>query len=382
MSATRSPSWSPTRSEQARDAAEAIEIEWEPLPHVIGAVAALEKRRRAGLAETGRAISPSRSRSASRPRPPSAFAQAARTVSLTLVNQRLVTNYLDTRGVDRRIRRGARPPHADARQPGQPLPPRHACRDVLKHPARKDARGHAGRRRRLRHQAVHLSRIRAGGGRGADGSSVRCAWIADRTEHFLGDAQGRDNITTAKLALDDEGRFLALDIDIVADMGAYLSAYAPYIPVSRRRHVAGRLRHSGTAHVQRARRLHQHRAGRCLSRRRPAGGGLRDRAAGRCRRARTGRRARRAAPEEFHQAESDALHDRDRQDLRHRRVRRPHGARAGARRLGRLQEARRGGQAARAAARHRPCDLYRSLRQHGRRTPRRSRSTRTAASPR
>ena len=55
-------------------------------------------------------------------------------------------------------------------------------------------------------------------------------WIAERTEHFLGDAQGRDNITTAKLALDERGRFLALDIDIVADMGAYLSAYAPYIP--------------------------------------------------------------------------------------------------------------------------------------------------------
>ena len=55
-------------------------------------------------------------------------------------------------------------------------------------------------------------------------------WIADRTEHFLGDAQGRDNITTARLALDEKGRFLALDIDLVADMGAYLSAYAPYIP--------------------------------------------------------------------------------------------------------------------------------------------------------
>ncbi len=55
-------------------------------------------------------------------------------------------------------------------------------------------------------------------------------WIADRSEHFLGDAQGRDNVTTAKLALDGDGRFLALDIDLVADMGAYLSCYAPFIP--------------------------------------------------------------------------------------------------------------------------------------------------------
>jgi carbon-monoxide dehydrogenase large subunit len=55
-------------------------------------------------------------------------------------------------------------------------------------------------------------------------------WVADRSEHFLGDSHGRDNISTARLALDDKGRFLALDLDIVADMGGYLSCYAPYIP--------------------------------------------------------------------------------------------------------------------------------------------------------
>src|SRR6202011_1155675 len=38
------------------------------------------------------------------------------------------------------------------------------------------------------------------------------------------------NITTARLALDAKGKFLALDVDLVADMGAYLSYYAPYIP--------------------------------------------------------------------------------------------------------------------------------------------------------
>ena len=55
-------------------------------------------------------------------------------------------------------------------------------------------------------------------------------WVCERSEHFLGDSHGRDNISTARLALDDKGRFLALDVDIVADMGAYLSCYAPYIP--------------------------------------------------------------------------------------------------------------------------------------------------------
>ena len=69
-------------------------------------------------------------------------------------------------------------------------------------------------------------------------------WIGDRTEHFLGDSHGRDNITTARLALDEKGRFLALDLDIVADMGAYLSCYAPYIPWLGAGMATGRLRHS------------------------------------------------------------------------------------------------------------------------------------------
>src|SRR5262249_42963837 len=55
-------------------------------------------------------------------------------------------------------------------------------------------------------------------------------WVCDRSEHFLADTQGRDNITLAKLALDEGDRILALDVDIIADMGAYLSCYAPFIP--------------------------------------------------------------------------------------------------------------------------------------------------------
>ena len=56
-------------------------------------------------------------------------------------------------------------------------------------------------------------------------------WTCDRTEHFLTDAQGRDNVVTAEMALDKNGRFLALRVDLKANMGAYLSQYAPDIPV-------------------------------------------------------------------------------------------------------------------------------------------------------
>ncbi|WP_426956391.1 xanthine dehydrogenase family protein molybdopterin-binding subunit [Muricoccus radiodurans] len=55
-------------------------------------------------------------------------------------------------------------------------------------------------------------------------------WTSERTEAFLSDTQGRDNITDAELALDKDGKFLALRTKNVAGMGAYLSTFAPFIP--------------------------------------------------------------------------------------------------------------------------------------------------------
>ena len=52
-------------------------------------------------------------------------------------------------------------------------------------------------------------------------------WVAERGEDHAGAAHGRDIRTTARLALDERGRFLALDADLVANMGAYLSAAGP-----------------------------------------------------------------------------------------------------------------------------------------------------------
>src|SRR5438067_4812088 len=55
-------------------------------------------------------------------------------------------------------------------------------------------------------------------------------WVADRSEAFVTDTQGRDNLTRLDLALDDELRFTGLSVEIVANMGAYLSNFAPEIP--------------------------------------------------------------------------------------------------------------------------------------------------------
>jgi carbon-monoxide dehydrogenase large subunit len=52
-------------------------------------------------------------------------------------------------------------------------------------------------------------------------------WVAERAEDFNGTAQGRDNVTKARLALDADGRFLALDVHTVANLGAYMSSGGP-----------------------------------------------------------------------------------------------------------------------------------------------------------
>jgi carbon-monoxide dehydrogenase large subunit len=55
-------------------------------------------------------------------------------------------------------------------------------------------------------------------------------WAAERSESFLSDAHGRDHVTHAELALDANGKFLALRVNTTAAMGAYLSTFASCIP--------------------------------------------------------------------------------------------------------------------------------------------------------
>jgi len=55
-------------------------------------------------------------------------------------------------------------------------------------------------------------------------------WTADRSEAFLTDAHGRDHVTTAELATDKDGRFLALRVHTTANLGAYLSTFASSVP--------------------------------------------------------------------------------------------------------------------------------------------------------
>ena len=55
-------------------------------------------------------------------------------------------------------------------------------------------------------------------------------WTAERSESFLSDVHARDHVTHAELALDKDGKFLGLRVNTTANMGAYLSMFAPLIP--------------------------------------------------------------------------------------------------------------------------------------------------------
>ncbi len=214
--------------EAARDGAEAIAIDWEPLPAVAGIAEALaldaplvwadRPGNIAFVAEQG-----------DRDRTEAAFAKAARTVSLSVVNNRLVSSFMETRAALATYDSGTQRWTLTLGSQGS-----HGVRDLLAKsvfrvdPARirvvtPDVGGGFGTKIFLYSEypllMVAAERL---------GRPVR--WVAERTEHFLADTHGRANLTTATMALDEKGRFIALKVDLKAEMGATLSQYGPFIP--------------------------------------------------------------------------------------------------------------------------------------------------------
>src|SRR5882672_11410427 len=55
-------------------------------------------------------------------------------------------------------------------------------------------------------------------------------WIGNRSEDFMASVHGRDSLVRARLTLDRDGKFLALEAKILANMGAYVSTVAPVVP--------------------------------------------------------------------------------------------------------------------------------------------------------
>ena len=78
----------------------------------------------------------------------------------------------------------------------------------------------------------------------------RVFWNAERGETFLSEAHARDQLTTGELALDGEGRFLGLRLHGLASMGAYVSTFAPSIPTTGMAKVASGLYAIPAIHVE------------------------------------------------------------------------------------------------------------------------------------
>jgi len=64
-------------------------------------------------------------------------------------------------------------------------------------------------------------------------------WTAERSESLMSDTHARDNVTTAELALDANGRFLAFRVHTVANLGAYLGSMTPHSPTNNLGGLAG-----------------------------------------------------------------------------------------------------------------------------------------------
>ena len=158
-----------------------------------------------------------------------AFAKAPRRAAIAIENNRLITNFMETRGVIAAYDAAAESFTLTISSQGV-----HSLRDTLANQVLK-----------VDPAKVRVIAPDVGGGFGTKSFMYReyalaaeaarrlgrpVKWVADRMDHFTGDSQGRDNFSTGEVALSADGRFLAMRFDILANLGAYLSQFGPYIP--------------------------------------------------------------------------------------------------------------------------------------------------------
>jgi len=220
----------------AKDAAELVMVDYDPLPAAIGTSEALAPDapqiweaapRNTGFVWEG----------GNRPGVEASFARAARVARLEAVNNRVVIAAMETRG---------------ALGLCDPATGRFTLHTVTQMPH--------GLKTDLAH-VFHLpeEQIRVvvgdvGGGFGAKNSlypehvlvlwAARklgrpVKWMGERGEAFLGDYMGRDNVSLGELAFDGDGRILALRVATTANLGAYLAPEGPLSPTTNTPALAG-----------------------------------------------------------------------------------------------------------------------------------------------
>jgi carbon-monoxide dehydrogenase large subunit len=214
--------------EAAADAAEKVTVDWEVLP----AVTATERATARGAPQIHGAAPGNvafKWEIGDRAATEQAFQRAAVTVRKRIVNQRLIANAMEPRACLARFDPAtgeltlwvtSQNPHVHRLL---------MCAFVLGIPEHK----------------VRVIAPDVGGGFGSKiflyNEEVVCSWAArqlrrpvrwtaTRREAYLTDAHGRDHVTEAELALDREGKMLGLRVRTTANLGAYLSTFAPAVP--------------------------------------------------------------------------------------------------------------------------------------------------------
>jgi aerobic carbon-monoxide dehydrogenase large subunit len=219
------------RLDQARDAAEAIVVDYAELPASVDARAAMAP----GAAPlfdhvANNVVFDWDNDVCDFAATEAAFARAARVTTLEMVNNRVVVNAMEPRNAIGDYDAAAGRPVLYTATQGS-----HFVRDplaevVLKMPKEKlrvvtptNVGGAFGMK-----AFVYPEQALVVWAAGKLKRPVK--WQSDRSEGFMSDNQGRDHFTRAELAMDDKGQFLAVRVSILANLGAYLSFMGPFIP--------------------------------------------------------------------------------------------------------------------------------------------------------
>ncbi|WP_439595020.1 xanthine dehydrogenase family protein molybdopterin-binding subunit [Falsiroseomonas sp.] len=213
---------------QARDAAEAIIVDYTPLPAVSGTEAAIQP----GAPQVHEGAPGNLCYDwhiGDKAAQEAAFARAARVVKFETTNNRLVPNAMEPRVAigdfdsfsgDYTLYTTSQNPHVIRLLMGAFV--LHIPESKLRVVA-PDVGGGFGSK--IYHYAEEAIVTWAAG-------KVKrpVKWTCERSESFMSDAHGRDHVSIAELALDAEGKILGLKVHTLANMGAYLSTFAPCVP--------------------------------------------------------------------------------------------------------------------------------------------------------
>jgi carbon-monoxide dehydrogenase large subunit len=213
---------------QAQDAAELVSVDYEVLPAVVDGKQALDK----GAPQLHEAAPGNKCYTwaiGDKAAIDAAFAKAAHVTKLEFVNNRLVPNAIEPRAANGAYSRAEdsytlyvanQNPHVErllmtAFVMGLP---EHKVRVVA-----GDVGGGFGSKIYLYAEDVVVTWA-------AKQLNRPVKWTADRSESYTSDAHGRDHRTVAELAMDKDGKFLAMRVHTIANVGAYLSTFASCVP--------------------------------------------------------------------------------------------------------------------------------------------------------